>query len=72
MKKNLTFLLDQVLILLTQFRDKCSLTGTHLGCEHGVCGACTILVDNLPSERLSLLAVQADGKDKDCRGSNFK
>ena len=48
--------------LADAIRDKCSLTGTHLGCEHGVCGACTILVDNLPVRGCLYLAVQADGK----------
>ena len=48
--------------LADAIRDKCSLTGTHLGCEHGVCGACTILVDNLPVRGCLYLAVQANGK----------
>lgn len=42
-------------------RDDVGLTGTHLGCEHGVCGACTILVDGAPSRSCLMLAVQADG-----------
>jgi aerobic-type carbon monoxide dehydrogenase small subunit (CoxS/CutS family) len=42
-------------------RDDVGLTGTHLGCEHGVCGACTILVDGEPSRSCLMLAVQADG-----------
>jgi len=37
------------------------LTGTHLGCEHGVCGACTVLVDNKPVRSCLMLAVQAEG-----------
>jgi aerobic carbon-monoxide dehydrogenase small subunit len=42
-------------------RDDLGLTGTHLGCEHGVCGACTVLVDGRPSRSCIMLAVQADG-----------
>jgi aerobic-type carbon monoxide dehydrogenase small subunit (CoxS/CutS family) len=41
-------------------KDLC-LTGTHLGCEHGVCGACTILVDGASARACLMLAVQADG-----------
>jgi len=37
------------------------LTGTHLGCEHGVCGACTVLIDGVTSRSCLMLAVQADG-----------
>ncbi len=42
-------------------RQQLGLTGTHLGCEHGVCGACTILLDGLSARSCLLLAVQADG-----------
>jgi aerobic carbon-monoxide dehydrogenase small subunit len=42
-------------------REDLDLTGTHLGCEHGVCGACTILVDGQPVRSCLLLAVQMDG-----------
>jgi carbon-monoxide dehydrogenase small subunit len=42
-------------------RDDLGLTGTHLGCEHGACGACTILVDGAPARACLMLAVQADG-----------
>jgi carbon-monoxide dehydrogenase small subunit len=44
-------------------RDDCGLTGTHLGCEHGVCGACTVLVDGLAVRACLLFAVQAAGRD---------
>jgi carbon-monoxide dehydrogenase small subunit len=44
-------------------REDVGLTGTHLGCEHGVCGACTILLDGEPSRACLMLAVQADGAD---------
>ena len=42
-------------------RDDLRLTGTHLGCEHGVCGACTVLVDGKSVRACLMLAVQADG-----------
>ena len=44
-------------------RDDLGLTGTHLGCEHGVCGACTILLDSEPARSCLMLAVQADGSE---------
>jgi aerobic carbon-monoxide dehydrogenase small subunit len=42
-------------------REDCGLTGTHLGCEHGVCGACTVLVDDQPVRSCLMFAVQAEG-----------
>ena len=42
-------------------RGELGLTGTHLGCEHGVCGACTVLFDGLSARSCLMLAVQADG-----------
>ncbi len=42
-------------------RHALGLTGTHVGCEHGVCGACTIIVDGRPARSCLMLAVQADG-----------
>jgi carbon-monoxide dehydrogenase small subunit len=47
--------------LADALREDCSLTGTHLGCEHGVCGACTVLVDDQPVRACLVLAVQAEG-----------
>ena len=44
-------------------RDRCRLTGTHLGCEHGVCGACTVLVDGAAVRSCLMFAVQADGAE---------
>ena len=44
-------------------RQQLGLTGTHLGCEHGVCGACTILLDGLSARSCLMLAVQADGRE---------
>jgi aerobic-type carbon monoxide dehydrogenase small subunit (CoxS/CutS family) len=49
-------------LLLTDFlRYRLGLTGTHVGCEHGVCGACTVRVDGVAVRGCCLLAVQADG-----------
>ena len=48
--------------LVDAIREDCGLTGTHIGCEHGVCGACTVLVDGAPVRACLMFAVQADGK----------
>jgi 2-furoyl-CoA dehydrogenase 2Fe-2S iron sulfur subunit len=49
-------------MLLTDFlRHTLGMTGTHVGCEHGVCGACTIEIDGVPARACLTLAVQADG-----------
>ena len=50
------------LTLADMLRHRLQFTGTHLGCEHGVCGACTILVDGRSARSCLMLAVQADGK----------
>jgi len=51
-------------MLLTDFlRHELGLTGTHVGCEHGVCGACTILLDGRSARSCLTLAVQVDGAD---------
>ncbi len=47
--------------LLDALRDNLGLTGTHAGCEHGVCGACTVLIDGEPARACLMFAVQADG-----------
>jgi carbon-monoxide dehydrogenase small subunit len=44
-------------------RQQLGLTGTHLGCEHGVCGACTVLLDGLSVRSCLMLAVQANGRE---------
>ncbi|MHA3700692.1 (2Fe-2S)-binding protein [Jatrophihabitans sp. YIM 134969] len=44
-------------------REELTLTGTKLGCEHGVCGSCTVLVDNELARACLMLAAQADGRD---------
>ena len=46
--------------LLDALRDECGLTGTHMGCEHGICGACTVLVDGDPVRACLMFAVQAE------------
>jgi 2-furoyl-CoA dehydrogenase 2Fe-2S iron sulfur subunit len=49
-------------MLLTDFlRHRIGLTGTHVGCEHGVCGACTVSIDGVPARACLTLAVQVDG-----------
>jgi 2-furoyl-CoA dehydrogenase 2Fe-2S iron sulfur subunit len=51
-------------LLLSDFlRHELGLTGTHVGCEHGVCGACTIQIDGVPARSCLTLAVQADGAE---------
>jgi carbon-monoxide dehydrogenase small subunit len=47
--------------LLDFIRDTLGLTATHMGCEHGVCGACTVLLDGLPVRSCLIYAVQSDG-----------
>jgi len=51
-------------LLLVQFlREVCGLTGTHVGCETSLCGACTVLVDGKAVKSCTMFAVQADGSD---------
>jgi len=52
---------DPRLLLSDFLRHELGLTGTHVGCEHGVCGACTILLDGRSARSCLMLAVQADG-----------
>ena len=49
--------------LVDAIRDDCGLTGTHIGCEHGVCGACTVLVGGEPVRSCLMFAVQAAGRE---------
>ena len=51
------------LTLADYLREHCGLTGTHLGCEHGVCGACTVLLDGDAVRACLVFAVQADGAE---------
>ena len=54
---------DSRLLLSDFLRHDLGLTGTHIGCEHGVCGACTVLFDGQPVRSCLMLAVQADGHE---------
>jgi carbon-monoxide dehydrogenase small subunit len=54
---------DVRLTLADFLRQELGLTGTHLGCEHGVCGACTVLIDGRSVRSCLMLAVQADGRE---------
>ncbi|MGI9624271.1 MAG: (2Fe-2S)-binding protein [Acidimicrobiales bacterium] len=58
-----TLTVDPRRTLSDVLREELQLTGTHLGCEHGVCGACTVLVDGSPARSCLMLAVQADGSE---------
>jgi carbon-monoxide dehydrogenase small subunit len=49
--------------LADMLRQHCKLTGTHVGCEHGVCGACTVQIDGVAVRSCLMFAVQVDGKD---------
>ena len=51
------------LSLADMLREQLDMTGTHLGCEHGVCGACTVLCDGEPVRACLMLGVQANGKE---------
>ena len=51
------------LTLADYLRERCQLTGTHVGCEHGVCGACTVLLDGQAVRSCLVFAVQADGAE---------
>jgi carbon-monoxide dehydrogenase small subunit len=54
---------DDRLTLADFLRHRLGLTGTHIGCEHGVCGACTVLVDGVSARSCLMLAVQTEGLD---------
>jgi carbon-monoxide dehydrogenase small subunit len=50
-------------LLSDVLREDCALTGTHVGCEHGVCGACTVLLDGAPARACLIYAIQAQGHE---------
>jgi carbon-monoxide dehydrogenase small subunit len=50
-------------LLSDALREDCRLTGTHVGCEHGVCGACTVLVDGRPTRACLTFAIQMEGHE---------
>jgi aerobic carbon-monoxide dehydrogenase small subunit len=50
-------------LLSDALREDCGLTGTHVGCEHGVCGACTVLVDGRPARACLTYAIQMEGHE---------
>ncbi len=54
---------DPRLLLVHYLRDTLALTGTHIGCETSICGACTVLLDGKAVKSCTLLAVQASGSD---------
>ncbi len=60
--RNYTIAVEPRRTLADAIREDCGLTGTHIGCEHGVCGACTVLVDGEPVRSCLMFAAQADGK----------
>lgn len=61
--KNITFQVESRKLLSDALREDCHLTGTHVGCEHGVCGACTVLVDGRPTRACLTFAVQMEGHE---------
>ena len=63
--RNIEFEAEPRKLLLDALREDCHLSGTHAGCEHGVCGACTVQVDGVASRSCLTLAVQVDGRRVD-------
>jgi carbon-monoxide dehydrogenase small subunit len=61
--KNISFQVESRKLLSDALREDCRLTGTHVGCEHGVCGACTVLVDGRPTRACLTFAVQMEGHE---------
>ncbi|WP_348727017.1 (2Fe-2S)-binding protein [uncultured Mycolicibacterium sp.] len=61
--KQVRHIVEPRLTLADFLREKCGLTGTHLGCEHGACGACTVLLDGQAVRACLIFAVQAEGQD---------
>jgi carbon-monoxide dehydrogenase small subunit len=61
--RNIEFTAEPRKLLSDALREDCGLTGTHVGCEHGVCGACTVLVDGRPARACLTFAVQMEGHE---------
>jgi carbon-monoxide dehydrogenase small subunit len=61
--RNISKTVEPRITLADFLRDQCGLTGTHLGCEHGACGACTVLVDGAAVRSCLMFAVQAEDRD---------
>jgi len=61
--KSITTKVEPRLLLVHYLRDEAGLTGTHIGCETSICGACTVLLDGKAVKSCTMLAVQADGSD---------
>jgi aerobic carbon-monoxide dehydrogenase small subunit len=61
--ENVEFAAEPRKLLSDALREDCGLTGTHVGCEHGVCGACTVLVDGRPVRSCLTYAIQMEGHE---------
>lgn len=61
--KSYTHDIEPRMLLVHYLRDLCGLTGTHIGCETGLCGACTVLLNGQAVKSCMLFAVQADGQE---------
>jgi carbon-monoxide dehydrogenase small subunit len=61
--QNHELLVEPRKLLVDALREDCRLTGTHVGCEHGVCGACTVLVDGKPVRSCLIYAIQMEGHE---------
>ena len=61
--RNHEILVEPRKLLVDALREDCRLTGTHVGCEHGVCGACTVLVDGKPVRSCLTYAIQMEGHE---------
>lgn len=61
--QNHELLVEPRKLLVDALREDCRLTGTHVGCEHGVCGACTVLVDGRPVRSCLTYAIQMEGHE---------
>jgi carbon-monoxide dehydrogenase small subunit len=61
--RNIELAVEPRKLLSDALREDCHLTGTHVGCEHGVCGACTVLVDGRPVRSCLTFAIQMEGHE---------